>query len=97
MLGAGNFGTLKESRSFNPFQPPVDRKSAVAAAYYDAIENSTADYIVQTRAKVETTGFSLLGIVGYGKAAASVSGQGLKLVRGGGRGYSDTVRVVSEK
>jgi hypothetical protein len=70
--------------SLNPFKAPVDRQSAINEAYYNAIENTSADYLVETRAKVETKGFSLFGIIGWGKAVATVSGQGLKLFRGMG-------------
>lgn len=79
LLPPGAFWSLQ---NLNPFQSPVDHQSALQAAYYDAIENSDADALMETRAKVEGFGFSLFGIIGYGKAAASITGKGLKIENG---------------
>jgi len=61
---------------------PADRQAAISAAYYDAIENSGADYLVETRAKIETTGYSFFGLFGWGKAVGTVSGVGMTITKG---------------
>ena len=59
----------------------------------DAVEKSDADGIIETKAKVETTGFSLLGLIGWGTATANVEGQGVKIASGA----LHKARVVVEK
>lgn len=64
------------------FGSPASRESALSAARHEAVEKSQADGIIETKAKVETTGFSLLGIIGWGTASATVEGQGVKIASG---------------
>jgi hypothetical protein len=54
----------------------------LSAARNEAVEKSEADGIIETKAKVDTTGFSLLGLIGWGTASASVEGQGVKISKG---------------
>jgi hypothetical protein len=64
------------------FGSPASRDAALSSARHDAVEASDADGIIETKAKVETTGFSFLGIIGWGTATANVEGQGVKIATG---------------
>ncbi|MEI7775416.1 MAG: hypothetical protein WCK17_11650, partial [Verrucomicrobiota bacterium] len=75
------------------FGSPASRESALSAARHDAVENSDGDGIIETKAKVDTTGFSLLGVIGWGTATAVVEGQGVKLAPGA----LQKSRVIIEK
>jgi hypothetical protein len=75
------------------FGSPASRESALSSARHDAVERSNADGIIETKAKVETTGFSLLHLVGWGTASATVEGQGIKIAPGA----LNKGRVIIEK
>jgi hypothetical protein len=61
------------------FVSPALRESALSAARHQAVEKSDVDGIIETKAKVDTTGFSLLGFIGWGTATATVEGEGVKI------------------
>lgn len=63
------------------FGPPVSRRDAESAAVYNAITRNQVDGAICTKIKSETSGFSLLGIIGYGTATANLEGHGAKLVK----------------
>lgn len=75
------------------FGSPASREAALSAARHEAVEKCDADGIIETKAKVETTGFSLLGLVGWGSATANVEGQGVKIAPGA----LNKGRVIIEK
>ena len=64
------------------FGSPATREGALSAARNEAVETSAGDGIIETKAKVDTTGFSLLGIIGWGTATATVEGQGVRIQPG---------------
>jgi hypothetical protein len=76
------------------FGSPASRQAALSAARHEAVEKSDADGIIETKAKVDTTGFSLLGIIGWGTATANVEGQGVKIAPGA---IFSKSRVLNEK
>ncbi len=75
------------------FGSPASREAALSAARHDAVEKTDADGIIETKAKVDTTGFSLLRFIGWGTATATVEGQGVKIVPGA----LNRTRVILEK
>jgi hypothetical protein len=77
------------------FGSPATREGALSAARNEAVEHSAGDGIIETKAKVETTGFSLLGIIGWGTANASVEGQGVKISNGGFN--ASRVQIVDQR
>jgi len=76
--------------AFTPFQSliqtligsPADKQAAVDAAYYNAIEAVNTDALVNTKIKVHTEGFSILGIFGHGTSTATVDAYGANVVKG---------------
>jgi hypothetical protein len=89
----GQVGSIAADPLHFLFGSPASRESALSAARHDAVEKSDADGIIETKAKVETTGFSLLGLIGWGTATANVEGQGVKIAPGA----LNKGRVVIEK
>jgi hypothetical protein len=79
-----------EFGAFTPFQSlvqslfgsPADKQAAVNAAYYNAIEAVNTDALVNTKIKVHTEGFSILGIYGHGTSTATVDAYGANVVKG---------------
>lgn len=59
----------------------MSRRDAESAAVYNAITRNQVDGAICTKMTSETSGFSLLGIVGYGSATANLEGHGAKLVK----------------
>jgi hypothetical protein len=78
----GNVGGIAKDPLYFLFGSPATREGALSAARNEAVEKSEADGIIETKAKVDTTGFSLLGLIGWGTASASVEGQGVKISKG---------------
>ena len=64
------------------FQSPADKQAAVDAAYYNAIEAVNNDALVNTKVKVHTDGYTILGIFGHGTATATVDAFGANVVKG---------------
>jgi hypothetical protein len=90
----GSAGTLVSDPLYFLFGSPASRQAALSAARHEAVEKSDADGIIETKAKVDTTGFSLLGIIGWGTATANVEGQGVKIAPGA---IFSKSRVLNEK
>jgi|JI61114BRNA_FD_contig_111_371886_length_1943_multi_3_in_0_out_0_1 hypothetical protein len=64
------------------FGSPVSKSEAISAARYNALvanPEKMSDALVETRVQSTVHGFSLLGILGYGTATATVDGYGVKL------------------
>ena len=90
----GNVGgrpvLANEFGAFTPFQSliqsligsPADKQAAVNEAYYNAIEAVNTDALLNTKVKVHTEGFSILGIYGHGTSTATVDGFGANVVKG---------------
>lgn len=89
----GRFAAISSDPLYFLFGTPASREAALSAARHEAVERSEADGIIETKAKVETTGFSLFGLIGWGTAAASVEGQGVKIAPGA----LNKGRVIIEK
>jgi len=80
--GLGQVASLASDPLYFLFGTPASREAALSAARHEAVEKSDADGIIETKARVETSGFSLLGLIGWGTANASVEGQGVKIAAG---------------
>jgi len=91
--GLGQVASLASDPLYFMFGTPASREAALSAARHEAVEKSDADGIIETKARVETSGFSLLGLIGWGTANASVEGQGVKIATGS----LPKTRVVIEK
>lgn len=82
----GNRLTLKEGVSLNPFEllfkSPADKQAAVDAAYFEAVENGNCDALINTKVRLHTDGYSILGLFGYGTASAAVDAYGLNITKG---------------
>lgn len=63
------------------FGPPVSQQQAASAAYFDATALQHCDALVQTRVKTERSGFSLLGLIGWGECAATIEGYEARIVK----------------
>jgi hypothetical protein len=63
------------------FGPPVSRCEVAQAAAFNAIQTGSIDAVYQSKVSTETSGFSLLGLIGYGTASATVEGHGVKLTK----------------
>jgi hypothetical protein len=79
-----------EIGAFTPFQSliqaligsPADKRAAINEAYYNAIEAVNTDALLNTKVKVHTEGFSILGLYGHGTSTATVDGFGASVVKG---------------
>jgi hypothetical protein len=58
---------------------PASQRDAVSSAKYKAIITGRNDAIIETKVQVTNSGFSLLGIIGWGRAEATVEGRGVTL------------------
>jgi hypothetical protein len=61
------------------FGSPASKNDAVSAAKYNVINTGTNDAIIETKVHADNVGFSLLGILGWGKATAKIEGRGVVL------------------
>jgi hypothetical protein len=79
VLPRGALKLLGDGPHLFPFRLPALKESALSATRHEAVEKSDADGIIETKAKVDTTGFTLLGFIGWGAVTAAVEGQGVKI------------------
>ena len=63
------------------FGPPVSQRRTAEAAYYDATTLKDFDALVQTKVKTERTGFTFLGLFGWGECAATIEGYGARIIK----------------
>jgi hypothetical protein len=77
-------GPLQTFQSFSIgdllFGPPVSENQAVRAAYYNILDAGNTDSVLQVKAKTSVSGFSFLGLFGWGRATAMIEGIGAKVV-----------------
>ena len=80
--GLGKVSSIANDPIHFLFGSPASSEAALSAARYEAVESSEGDGIIETKAKADTSGFSLLHFSGWGTATAQVEGQGIKLAQG---------------
>jgi hypothetical protein len=73
---------LMEDPVFFLFGSPASRTAALSSARWEAVETSGGDGIIETRAKADITGWSILGLIGFGSAKGYVDGQSFKIAEG---------------
>lgn len=74
--------SIAEDPGFFLFGSPSSRTAALSSARWEAVETSGGDGIIETKAKVDITGWSILGIIGFGTAKGHVDGQSFKIAPG---------------
>jgi hypothetical protein len=79
---AGRALAVTEDPAFFLFGSPASRVAALSSARWDAVDASGGDGIIETKAKVDVSGWSLLGIIGFGSAKGYVDGQSFKITPG---------------
>ena len=79
---ADNVISVAEDPGFFLFGSPSSRTAALSSARWEAVETSGGDGIIETKAKVDVTGWSFLGIIGFGTAKGYVDGQSFKISPG---------------